>query len=220
MSTYVMKLQVLLAVCLAVSTATDKRIINGSPAELYSHPYIVSLQQYGRLGWATFGWSHVCGGSLIARDWVLTAAHCVDSITSRTIGNIRVELGAMNLYLEPNNYEQTVAVSQVIVHAGWDGDAPGMPHDIALLKLSAPAVTNSNVQVAQLAGAGESFLDETCVLAGWGQMDDGKLAEELKEVIQQIIYLILMHKIFKVALPVHDKSKFAYPGSFVTENIG
>ena len=78
-------LTVFLMLCLAASGLSEplaKRIINGSPAELYSHPYIVSLQTYGRISWSSYGWSHVCGGSLIARDWVLTAAHCVDSIRS------------------------------------------------------------------------------------------------------------------------------------------
>ena len=46
----------------------ETRIIGGTEAVEDRHPYMVSLQDgYGR---------HFCGGSLIAKDVILTAAHC------------------------------------------------------------------------------------------------------------------------------------------------
>lgn len=45
------------------------RIIGGSDTTLQSHPHQVSLQVSG---------SHICGASIIANQWVVTAAHCVD----------------------------------------------------------------------------------------------------------------------------------------------
>ena len=44
------------------------RIINGKNVKKHAWPYQVSLRLRGR---------HICGGSLIRRDWVLTAAHCI-----------------------------------------------------------------------------------------------------------------------------------------------
>lgn len=44
------------------------RVINGQDASPHSWPWQVSLRVRGR---------HICGGSLIRPDWIVTAAHCV-----------------------------------------------------------------------------------------------------------------------------------------------
>ena len=44
------------------------RVINGEDAAPNSWPWQISLQSRGR---------HICGGSLIRPNWILTAAHCV-----------------------------------------------------------------------------------------------------------------------------------------------
>ena len=48
------------------------KIIDGKETGINQYPWVISMQIQG---------SHFCGASLIAENWVLTAAHCVD-ITS------------------------------------------------------------------------------------------------------------------------------------------
>ncbi|KAG5281171.1 hypothetical protein AALO_G00068190 [Alosa alosa] len=48
------------------------RVVNGVDAIPNSWPWQISLQ-YQRNG----QWGHTCGGSLIATNWVMTAAHCI-----------------------------------------------------------------------------------------------------------------------------------------------
>ena len=45
------------------------RVVNGENASPHAWPWQISLRVNGR---------HICGGSLIKNDWVVTAAHCVD----------------------------------------------------------------------------------------------------------------------------------------------
>ena len=44
------------------------RVVNGQDASPHSWPWQISLRVRGR---------HICGGSLIRPNWILTAAHCV-----------------------------------------------------------------------------------------------------------------------------------------------
>ena len=45
------------------------RVVNGQDASPHSWPWQISLSKRG---------GHICGGSLIRSNWIVTAAHCVN----------------------------------------------------------------------------------------------------------------------------------------------
>jgi len=64
------------------------RVVNGVDASPHSWPWQISLRVSGR---------HICGGSLIRSDWVVTAAHCVDRNPSPS--GYTVVVGTLNVII-------------------------------------------------------------------------------------------------------------------------
>jgi len=52
------------------------RIINGQDSSIADHPHQISLQYL-----SGGQWYHICGGSILAETWIITAAHCVETAT-------------------------------------------------------------------------------------------------------------------------------------------
>jgi secreted trypsin-like serine protease len=100
-------------------------IVGGKESTPYSRPYQVALLFNGQQG---------CGGTLLSKDWVLTAAHCLDNVST---SSLTVRVGAHSIRA---NDGQTLRVSQIISHENWRG-ANGIRsgYDLGLLRLASPA---------------------------------------------------------------------------------
>ncbi|KAG7226694.1 hypothetical protein INR49_014042 [Caranx melampygus] len=149
-----------------------ERVVGGHVARPNSWPWQISLQY--RSGSRYY---HTCGGTLIEKGWVMTAAHCVDS--ARTW---RVVIGEHDLNSNSGR-EQIKEVANVYIHPGWDSNRVSKGYDIALLRLSSDATLNSYVQLGSLPPSGQILPhNNLCYITGWGRTSTGgSLSAQLKQ---------------------------------------
>ncbi|GJQ74997.1 hypothetical protein Trydic_g9291 [Trypoxylus dichotomus] len=158
-STIMLVLIVIAVIFSGAFAAPSLKITGGQDAERNEFTYQVSLQ-WGLLGF----WQHVCGGSIISEQLVVTAGHCITEIPA--IGSFRIKAGLLNLN---DNFDsvQTISVASIVVHEEYEGGVN--PNDIALLKLSFPLSWSDSVQSIDLPPAGTVPVGNA-ILSGWGSI--------------------------------------------------
>ncbi|XP_074477020.1 transmembrane protease serine 9-like [Sebastes fasciatus] len=152
-------------------TPLNTRIVGGEDAPPGSWPWQVSLQKFG---------SHVCGGSLINREWVMSAAHCFSSTST---SGWQVSLGRQNLQgKNPNERSRTVA--KIILHPKYDSSTSD--NDIALLRLSKPVKFTDYIRPVCLAASDSVFNNGTdSWVTGWGAVEEG-VSLPFPETLQEV----------------------------------
>jgi hypothetical protein len=149
-----------LAACSQAPIPTNElepQIVGGTVATPGEYPWMAQLKYRGRFS---------CGGSLVARSWVLTAAHCVNG---RSASDLQITLG------DHRRSEQTLAVSSVVVHSSYNPST--LNNDIALLQLATPASLNARVAIAEL---GSLPTPGTMLrVIGWGTTSEGGTSSDV-----------------------------------------
>uniref|UniRef100_A0A336LLU0 CSON003321 protein n=1 Tax=Culicoides sonorensis TaxID=179676 RepID=A0A336LLU0_CULSO len=152
------------------SDLPNLRIVGGRPASPLNTKHQVSLRLKSREKEYGFGYGHLCGGSLIASDLVLTAAHCVfleNSNTLRSAKELVVVMGTMNITVQTTD-TLVYSVKNVIVHKRYS--AVTVRNDIALLRLSEKVpVNHKTVKPIELTSQ-ETNVGTKCEITGWGAM--------------------------------------------------
>ncbi|XP_022228582.2 chymotrypsin-1 [Drosophila obscura] len=144
----------------------ETRVVGGSDAPDGFAPYQVSIM-------STFG-EHVCGGSIIAEHWILTAAHCLEWPTQY----LKIVTGS-NDYTKPG---AEYLVDGAKVHCGHD--KPAYHNDIALIHTAKPIVYNALTQPIRLASRGSlPKAGDKLTLTGWGSTRTwGRYATDLQKI--------------------------------------
>ncbi|CAD7705394.1 unnamed protein product [Ostreobium quekettii] len=140
------------------------KIMAGVPAPAGRHPYVVSIRNAAG--------KHSCGGTLIKKDVILTAAHCVSELSQPPI---------VHVYTDDDEtmkgVAQEIRARRMFVHEKWLNGHFKDGFDIALLLLP----WEFDIPLPQLAKAGSDFpRNRPLVALGWGEVSKNHMANELQ----------------------------------------
>nr|XP_014432687.1 transmembrane protease serine 2 isoform X1 [Pelodiscus sinensis] len=151
------------------------RIVGGSASALKEWPWQISLQVQG---------SHVCGGSIITPEWIVTAAHCVEGqLSSPYYWTVYAGI----LTQSETRYRSGYKVTKIISHPNYNSDSKD--NDIALMKLQTPLRFTDTVGPVCLPNPGMLFQsNQECWISGWGAVQQGgKSSDVLNAVMVPLI---------------------------------
>ncbi len=111
---------------LGVDHPSIVRIVGGEDADIVDYPWQISLQVVNETGAA-----HICGGTILNENWVITAAHCVEPIAALSF--LQVRSGFTSITSDEGTYHR---VNSSIIHESYGDEDKA--HDLALLKVVTP----------------------------------------------------------------------------------
>lgn len=162
--------------------SAQQRIIGGTDTTFSKAPYMVQLL-YDVYGDGDMYFN--CGGTLVAPNKVLTAAHCIRPSSAETYNYPAKGLilgGTAKVAGGPNGEGTTANVSRVWIHPGWNPDA-GSQNDIAVMTLSKP-LPYATLPMAGPEDAASYAPGTQGIALGWG-LTSGT-GNELASTLQQV----------------------------------
>merc|ERR1719264_2085301 len=176
----------------------SQRIVGGEVANVGEWPWIVVHSSGTRDNPVTDGSNQGgCGGTLVAENWVITAAHCFYDNSGNQVtfaDTMSVVIGEHTLATENNflsdndvndSKRMNLEIETMIIHESYNPSTT--QHDIALLKLKEKLDLNTYMP-ACLPDAGKDWAGSTGWVYGWG---DTKSATESSNTLRETSQLIL-----------------------------
>ena len=147
-----------------VQAVPEGRILSGHTALRGQFPHQIFLNRSG---------DYFCGGSIISRNYILTAAHCI------FIHRYRVPTNMFTIIAGSNNINRgfRIKVADIIIHPLYE--MPGM-HDIALMQLAEPLTFSRDIRPIFLSRS-DPPVGARVVISGYGAINNYKInAKELQ----------------------------------------
>ncbi|MGW6158923.1 S1 family serine peptidase [Streptomyces sp. NPDC055144] len=182
-------------------SAADSVVIGGRPVRVADSPWMVALSSRDRFGGTRSG--QFCGGVVVGRSTVMTAAHCLGpevlGTALRAMGDLKVIAGRDDL--------RTESGAEVPVRRAWvnpDYDPETNSGDVAVITLKAPLPEG---YVIPMAGAGDSAYaaGTGAAVYGWG---DATGAGDYANTLRAADVRVLGDSVCKAAYPGNSEGTF------------
>lgn len=178
-------------------------IIGGAEAPEGRYKYTVSIKDDDG--------THFCGGTLISKSVVLTAAHCV-----AFEGNYTVAIGRHNL--TNSDVGDDVSIAETVVHPSYDMWMSDN-YDIALLFLSRPTTADVDLvninanSTLPIVAAGVTYL-------GWGEIDSDMATVNISATLREVETHVISNEQCEASEGIVDgtDSTASYNG-LITDNM-
>ena len=162
--------------CSRFDVNIDARIVGGEIAGSHTWGWAVSLRD-------SHG-DHICGGSILSLNYVLTAAHCIENMVLTPVF-LSIVVGADLL----TGFEgQRIPLSNIIIHPDYNGRTK--ENDIAVLQLNR-SIDFNDMNVARICLPRVSTSEQSrypivqkpVVAIGWGRTTfNGSISNALRQV--------------------------------------
>uniref|UniRef100_A0A4W5NF98 Zgc:154142 n=1 Tax=Hucho hucho TaxID=62062 RepID=A0A4W5NF98_9TELE len=169
----------------AIPPTIHTRIVNGEPANPHSWPWQVSVQVWPS-SQEMPKFFHTCGGTLIHKNWVMTAAHCFIRYTDE-LQRWKMCLGKHNLTFTEDT-ERCLGVTGIYRHEGFKYPTlPTVEFDIALVRLGGEVTPSDQISYSCLPSL-EEVLEggEKCYATGWGDETGDSMNAKVAETLNQV----------------------------------
>ena len=158
----------------------ETRIVGGKVAVPYSWPWQVEMcMDYGS-GTCDLR----CGGTIIDKNWVMSAAHCVDGYTDQPDA-FGIKVGTYD-YRDTNETGEVVyKVSKIHMNPKY-GTPHQFSHDISLLKLDGEITFTKHIQPVCIPKSVNNIVHtgKSAYVTGWGATSEGgPVSNKLRQVL-------------------------------------
>ncbi|KAG1655213.1 Serine proteinase stubble [Nymphon striatum] len=150
-----------------VTNFRQGKVVGGSQANPGQYPWVVSIRLQAN---ALLNPVHFCGGVIIGRKWILTAAHCIARYKS---SRFTIRVGSFYRSNDNDPLLEDFKVKKIILHPSYT--YPNYYNDIAIMKLDRSITyKGSHVLPICLPPHESDYVGVNAIVAGWGWLDEDR----------------------------------------------